>query len=305
MAEIDIRRLDFALLQVFVELVRRRKATDVAARLGVTQSTVSHALGRLRDVFGDDLFIRRPNGLEPTARALELEPPARSILEAAGRLLGPAEPFAPATASGTIRVGASDYNCSLLVPALVARIRAHAPGLVVSVRPLVRRAAAEALAAGDLDLAIGFFWGRTPGLTVETLFEDTYAVVMRQGHRALRNGCISLPAYAEADHMLVSYDGDVHGIVDDTLASMGRSRRVAATVPFFFSALAIVARSDLVVTVPRRLAEAYAARLDLTVADPPLRIRPFRIGQAWHQRSAASALRQWVSEQVRVAAAHL
>ena len=301
MAEIDIRKLDFALLQVFVELVRRRKATDVAAQLGITQSTVSHALGRLRDLFGDPLFIRRPNGLDPTARALELEPAARALLEAAGRLLGPSGPFDATTASGMVRIGASDYNCSLFVPDLVARMRTQAPGLVVSVRPLVRRAAAEALAAGDLDLAIGFFWGRAPGLVVETLYEETYAAVMRRGHPALANRSLTLPAFIEADHVLVSYDGDVRGIVDQMLASMGRSRRVTATVPFFFSALAIVARTDQIVTVPRRLAEAHAARFDLAVVDPPLRIRPFRIGQAWHERSGASPVRQWVTEQVRSA----
>jgi DNA-binding transcriptional LysR family regulator len=302
MDTVDIRKLDFGLLQVFVELVRRRKATEVAAHLGITQSTVSHALGRLRELFADDLFMRRPNGLEPTARALQLEPAVRALIEDAGKLLGPSEPFDPAAASGAVRIGASDYNCSLFVPDLVARIRALAPGLVVSVRPLVRREAAEALASGDLDLAIGFFWGRLPGLVVETLFEETYAVVMRRGHPALGEGRLTLAAYTQAEHALVSYDGDVRGIVDETLASMGKSRRVTATVPFFFSALAIVARTDLLVTVPRRLAKAYAKRFGLTVTEPPLRIRPFQIGQAWHQRSTGSEMRSWVVEQVRAAA---
>ncbi|MEJ1935133.1 LysR substrate-binding domain-containing protein [Nostoc sp. NIES-2111] len=302
MDKIDIRKLDFALLQVFVELVRRRKATDVAAHLGVTQSTVSHALSRLRELFGDELFIRRPNGLEPTARALDLEPSARALLEAGGRLLGPAGSFDPAAASGTVRLGASDYNCSLFVPDLVARVRELAPGLVLSVRPLVRREAAEALASGELDLAIGFFWGRMPGLVVETLFDETYAVVARHGHPALDEGRLTLAAYTQAEHALVSYDGDVRGIVDEALASMGRSRRVTATVPFFFSALAIVARTDLLVTVPRRLAEAHAPRLGLVLAQPPLRIRPFRIAQAWHKRSEASDMRAWMSGQVRAVA---
>jgi DNA-binding transcriptional LysR family regulator len=299
MAEIDIRRLDFSLLQIFAELLDRRKATDVAARLGITQSTVSHALNRLRDLFGDELFIRRPYGLDPTARALALQPAVRSLLDAAENLLGPGEPFDPRTASATIRIGASDYNCSLLIPDLLARIRALAPGMVVSVRPLVRRQAAEALAAGDLDIAIGYFWGRTPGLTVEPLFEEDYAAVLRKDHRALQKNNLTLAAYLGADHILVSYDGDVRGVVDATLANMGKSRRVAATVPFFLSAFAMVARTDLIVTVPSRVAVAYAPRFGLTFTTPPLPIRRFRVAQAWHQRQAEAPIREWTSEQVR------
>ncbi len=299
MAKVDIRKLDFTLLQVFSELLRRRKATDVAAHLGITQSTVSHALGRLRDVFEDELFIRRPNGLQPTVRALAMEPAVQALLAGATDLLSPAAPFDPATAHTTIRIGASDYNCSLFVPELLARMHKLAPGLVVSVRPLVRRAAAEALAAGDLDLAIGYFWGRTPGLTIETLLQENYAVVLRRGHPALQKGGLTLKAYVGSDHVLVSHDGDVRGIVDETLAAMGKSRRVAATVPFFFSALAMVERTDLIATVPLRMAQAYAARFGLVVARPPLRIRHFRIAQAWHQRSAGSALREWACEQIR------
>lgn len=299
MAEIDIRRLDFSLLQIFAELLQRRKATDVAAHLGITQSTVSHALNRLRDLFGDEMFMRRPNGLHPTARALALEPAVRSLLDAAGKLLGPGEPFDPLTASATIRIGASDYNCSLLIPDLMAQIRSLAPGMVVSVRPLVRRQAAEALAAGDLDIAIGYFWGRTPGLIVEPLFEEDYAAVLHRDHRALKESNLGLSAYLSADHILVSYDGDVRGVVDETLATMGKSRRVAVTVPFFLSAFAMVARNDLIVTVPRRVAIAHAPRFGLTVTEPPLPIRRFRVAQAWHQRLAGAPVREWTCEQVR------
>lgn len=301
MDKVDIRRLDFSLLLVFSELLAHRKATVVAERLGLTQSTISHALSRLRDIFGDELFLRRSNGFEPTQRALEMEADVRAMLALAGKVLDPERSFEPGTAEGSVRIGASDYACAVLAPPLVGRLREAAPGLVVSVRPLVRRQALDALAHGDLDLALGFFWGQGASICVEDLYEETYAVVARDGHPVLRRNRIGLDDYCEADHALVSFEGDTRGIVDRSLEDLGRSRRVVVTVPFSFPALALAASSDVIATVPRRLARAYASAFGLVLLEPPLTIRPFTVSIAWHERTSASPMREWVVGEIRAA----
>lgn len=299
MASFDIRKLDFALLAVFLELMRLRKTTAVAERLGYTQSTISHALARLRDVFDDPLFLRRPDGLEPTARALALEPAIRRLVDLAEEAIAPPRPFDPAQAEGLVRIAASDYACALVGPRLIARLRETAPGLTVSLRFAVRDRALDALAAGDADLALGFFWKDAGGIAVEPLVEETYAVVARAGHPALAQGRIARAAYVAAPHALVSYQGDTRGIVDETLAAEGEARRVVAALPFYLPALEVVRTSDALLTLPRRLAEAYAPALGLSIAEPPIAIRPFTLSLAWHARNEKSGVRAFLAEQIR------
>ena len=143
-SHVDIRRLDFMLLLVLREGVRRRKLSEVAEVLGVTQAAISHSVGRLRDLFDDELFLRRPHGVEPTARALALAAQAEDILEAAGALLAPPPRFDPARDTRVVRLCALDYEVALLTAALEP-ILAEAPGLrlpSVARRSILRRSRA-------------------------------------------------------------------------------------------------------------------------------------------------------------------
>lgn len=300
MARIDIRKLDFSLLAVFLTLMRTRKTTVAADALGLTQSTVSHALARLRDVFDDPLFLRRPNGLEPTARALALEPRIREILDLAEAAIDDPVPFVPAEATGTVRIGVSDYAAAVLAPLLVAALRARAPGLTASFRYAIRGQAIDALGAGTLDLAVGFFWDAPAGIGIAPLVEEPYAVVLRPDHPARGpDGGLSVEDYANAPHALVSYEGDTQGIVDTALAARGFARKVVATVPFYLPGLALVAESDTLLTLPRRLAERWAPLLGLACLEPPVPIRPFRVSAAWHPRDEKSGLRIYVVDEIR------
>ena len=123
----ELRRLDLTLLLVFLGLVRHRKALDVASELGLTQSAISQALKRLRDIFGDELFLRRPHGMEPTATALALEAPVAAAVDSLRRALGNARAFDPATATGVLRVAALDAEQAVLIPPLASRLRSRAP----------------------------------------------------------------------------------------------------------------------------------------------------------------------------------
>lgn len=284
------------LVALFLEVMRHRKLTIVAERLGITQSAVSHSLRRLREIFDDELFLRLPAGVEPTPRALELEPKLQAILEMAGAAVG-REAFDPATARGLVRIAAPDYHSALLAGPLITKLRSVAPHLQLSFLPLVRRNALNALSAGDVDIAIGFFWRLPEGFEGRHLFDDGYVVIARQNHPAIGQR-LTLKRYLKAEHLLVAMDGTLNGVVDRILAGQGLSRRVVAAVPFFFTVLSAVSGSDLIATVPGRLATSFARPFALRLLKPPIDIRPYRVSAVWHSRNAHNPMTTWLVDQV-------
>jgi DNA-binding transcriptional LysR family regulator len=291
--QIKLRRLDLTVLLVFLGLMRRRKATEVARELGLTQSAVSHALRRLREIFGDELFLRRPHGLEPTAVAIAAEAPIQAAVEQLRAALAAPGGFEPAKAEGLVRIAAYDAELATLLPPLVCRLGHEAPKLTLAARALARGEALDALARGEVDVAVGFFWKLDEGFLATPLLEEEYRVV--GGHATKRKGALSLERYLALPHILVSPAGDLRGIVDTMLEREGRSRRVVAAVPLFFPALAAVRNSAAVATIPRRIAEGYAAAFELWVAEPPLAIRRFTISAVRHRRNQASPLHLWLT----------
>jgi len=298
---VDIRRLDMTLLLVFQELIRHRKVTTAAVRLGLQQSSVSHALRRLRDIFGDELFERRPNGVAPTKRALELSPVIDEAVALIRMAIAPAQPFDPANARGALRLSALDYHCALLVVPLIERLRDIAPGLDVSVRTLERQAALNALEAHEIDLAIGFHPRETAGFDRVRLYQETFTVVARDGHPSIGPE-LTLEHYVAADHVVVGQDGALRGVVDAVLARGRLARRVRAAVPYFFTALATVAASDLICTLPLGIASAYAGAFGLKLFPPPIGLRGFPVHATWHRRGANAPLRELALEQLRLCA---
>jgi DNA-binding transcriptional LysR family regulator len=293
----ELRRLDLTLLLVFLGLLRHRKALDVAAELGLTQSAISQALKRLRDVFGDELFLRRPHGMEPTATALALETPVAAAVDSLRSALGAARAFDPATSTGLLRVAALDSEQAVLIPPLAARLRRLAPGIALSVLPLGRTAAMEALSEGRADLALGFVWDVPEAISAEPLYHETFLVAGRP--EALPEApALSLDAYCAADHVLIAPGGDLRGVVDDRLETMGRSRRIVLGLPAFLPALAAVAASDAVVTLPARVASTFAAGFGLVTTAPPLEIRSFPVSVFWHRRNDADPRTRWIRQQL-------
>lgn len=295
-----IRRLDLSVLLIFVGLMRRRKAADVADELGLTNSSISHALRRLRDVFGDELFLRRPHGLEPTAYAERIEPLVRQAVDAVQAALADPPTFRPETAEATLRIAASDREIASLIPPTLAKITAEAPGIRFSVLSLPRAASLQGLSDGTLDLALGFFRSADEAYDRHPIRTESYLVVAREGH-PLMSEDLTAERYAATKHVLVSTDGSLTGIVDEALAERGLSRRVSLAVPSFLPALSVVADSDFVATLPATLVQRYAAAFRLVFREPPVRIRPFSVSVLSHRRNRKSALHTWVIDAVREA----
>lgn len=292
----ELRRLDLTLLLVFLGLVRHRKALDVALELGLTQSAVSQCLKRLRDIFRDELFLRKPHGMEPTATALALEAPISDALESLRGALGVARSFVPSQAKGVIRVAALDAEQAVLVPLLVSRLRTLSPGLSVSVLSLGRGDAIDALTEGRVDFALGFVWNVPETILSEELYEESYLVAGRADVLQGRPR-IELDAYCALDHVLISPGGDLRGVVDDRLTALGRERRIVLGLPAFLPALAAVAASGALVTLPSRVARAFAGHFSLETALPPFDLRRFPVSIFWHRRNDADPKTRWVRQQ--------
>lgn len=303
MSETKLRRLDLTLLLVLDGALRHRKLGPVARQLGLSQPAVSHALARLREIFDDPLFLRRPGGVEPTARALGLAPGIASMLALARAALARPAPFDPARSERVFRLTGLDYEASRFGPPLLARFAAAGPGLRLSVRPHARDAALRALAEGEVDLAIGFFPRRPPEILAQRLYEETYLVAAAAAHPALAGReALDLDTYCALDHVLVSLDGGLEGTVDAALARLGRRRRVVAAMPLFLPVLEAVAEGAALVTMPRRVVLRYAQRFGLRALAPPLAVRPFTLSAAWHRRQEGDPALRWLLGEVAAVA---
>ena len=297
MADFDfnkIRRLDGTLLLVFRELLRRRRATEVAARLGLSASAVSHALGRLRDLFEDPLFIRRPHGLEPTRRALELGPRIEALIEMADQALAPEARFDPARSGRRFNISAPEFVTDLIGGELIVALRREAPGVSFVVRHHAQAAALDALRRGEIDLALGRFSTLSPGVVAEPLFSDNYCVVARKDHPNL-DGTIDVGAYATTGHILAHAPSEVgppSGYSSDL-------ETLVAAVPGWMTALSLVAVTDALATCSERLARRHAERLGLQILKPDFEMWSFDIQAV--RREGADPGAEWFLDLVRAA----
>ena len=302
LSETELRRLDLTLLLVFLGLLRHRKAVAVADELGLTQSAISQCLRRLRDVFGDPLFLRRPHGMEPTAIALALETPLTHAVETLRGALGQTRAFDPASATGVVRIAALDSEQAWLIPALAARLRHLAPGLTLSVLPLGRLQAVDALIDGRIDFFFGLLPDRPETISAKALYDEGYLVAGLPASLPMAPS-LSLDGYTSADHVLVSPGGDLTGIVDAELERVGRSRCVVLGLPAFLPALAAVRASRALVTLPGRIARAFAPGFGLVTARPPLPLRGFDVSTYWHRRNDHDPRLTWLVAEARTAGA--
>ncbi len=289
----NLASLDLNLLVALDALLAERSVTRAARRIGRSQPATSHALGRARQLFGDPLLVRVRDEMHPTERALALAPKLRDVLDRIAATLGDETPFDPREVP-RVTLGATDYVGFVLLPALVARLRAESPRVVVRARPLDGDGALAALAEGRIDLAIGTFWQCPPSLRQTTLFHETFACGLRRGHPALRGDRLTLRRYVALDHLLIASPGEGPGVVDYALEKLGLARRVVAYVPHFLVAPGVVASTDLVVTMAARVLEPLAPSLGLALAPCPVPLEPFAVRMLWHPRAEGDRAQRWL-----------
>jgi DNA-binding transcriptional LysR family regulator len=289
--------MNLNLLVLLDALLAERNVSRTARRLGLSQPALSNALARLRATLGDPLLVRRPGGMLPTPRAEALIPMLRDVLSRIERLVAVPRAFDPQTSQQSFSVGSTDFTELVLVPRLAPRL---GPGLRLRMKTLREQHPSPQLERGELDLAIGYFPQAGPGLFQQLLFEEEFVVVAREKNPLARKP-LTLERYAAAPHLLVAPWGGITGVVDRILAEHGLARQVKLTTAHFLSAPLVIAETDCIATLPRRVAETLRRPLRLKLLAPPAAVPGFPVTQLWHARTHHDPAHRWFRAECRAA----
>ncbi|MGS0741730.1 LysR family transcriptional regulator [Glaciimonas sp. GG7] len=295
--------LDLNLLRVFDAIMTEQNLTRAANRLAMTQPAVSNALKRLRYSLKDELLIRTAHGVKPTQYAEELWPSVRRALTDLETAITP-ETFDVSRAQTTFQMAMADATAALWLPSLVRTIEREAPQLNIRMVPLTTRDPRQMLMRGDVDLAVGFFPGVTAQLSGsqttsaspvhhERLYTGHYVCVMRKGH-PLAQAPLTVDSYCNAHHLLVSFSGRAHGLIEEILVGMHRKRRILLTVNQFFTAGKVVASSDLITVLPRHLIDSTGMTDVLVACELPFPTPAVDVDMLWHERDARNPAHKWL-----------
>ncbi len=292
----NVAELDLNLLRVFDAVLRDRSVTAAARHLRLTQPAVSNALARMRARFEDALFVRTSAGMDATPFARELAEPVRQALALLESALAHGPGFDPATSTRAFRFYMSDLGQIEFLPPLVERALKVAPGVRLEAVALEVEDIAEALAAGALDLAVGFLPGLGPPVRRQPLFRDPYVCLMRADHPALARK-FSRKTFLAASHALVSYRGG-HRVIEEALERAGLARGIALRVPHFTVVPMVLERTDLILTLPARVARVFERRAGLKSLPVPVPIPQAEVAAHWHERFEADPGGRWLRDQV-------
>lgn len=276
--------LDLNLIPVFEAMLLEKNVTAAAVRMGLTQSALSNALGRLRHYFDDPLFVKTRDGMLPTPRALELAEPLREAMTLVRAAAQKVAAFDPSTSNRTFRLYMTDVGEMVLLPALMQYLRNNKISVQIETAQLDSDQISEHLVSGEIDFAVGYLsdLGRTIANAV--LFREHYVCLTRKAHEADIGSKLTQKKFLAASHVLISSMGSGHKIIEHTLDQRGFKRDVALRVPHFLVIPKIIADTDLVVTVPSRVASAFADQTELQVHPLPISIPSFDVSLFWHPR---------------------
>lgn len=280
----DVAGFDLNLLKAFDALYAERHVTRAGQAIGLSQSAMSGALTRLREVFADELFVRSPTGMQPTPRADDLAGPISAALRLMRSVLQE-DGFDPATADHVVTIAMTDYAAFVLLPPLLARLAVAAPRLDVRVRGIFGKdEVVNLLDSGEANMAISVPVDASARILTRLLLREGFACIARPGHPAFAEGA-GVEAFAAASHLLVSPEGDRTGLVDHKLAALGLERRVVLSLPQFLVAPFVIAETDLVATLASRVARRFAAaNLGVAVHEPPIAVSEWPLAMMWHRR---------------------
>lgn len=287
----NLSSVNLNLLVAFDALARERHVTRAARRVGVTQSAMSNSLRQLRTLFEDELFVRAPRGVVPTARAAALAAPIRQALGVIEGVLA-APRFDPRVDERTFVLSADDYHQLVLLPPLLRALRARAPRVRIRVQHSARHSVPEGLARGDLDLAVGWFGAPPPGHARKALFSEEFRCIVRRGHPEVGRR-LGLRTWVSLPHVVVS-ETDQPTSIDRALAARGLSRTVAQRVPHVLLVPSLVAATDWSAAVSRRVAERFSRGLSLHPL--PLDLPPSTASMVWHDRAEADPAHRFLRD---------
>jgi DNA-binding transcriptional LysR family regulator len=289
----DLQSLDLNLLRVFDAVARERHVTRAAEKLHLSQPAVSNALSRLRAALNDELFLRKPGGVEPTALALSLAEPVAEVLDKLRATLAAQQPFDPMASDRVFALAMSEYAETLLAPPLLEVMAKQAPRALLAISHADRTNATALLEAGEAELAVAVLPEPPALYTRVRLLPEKFLTLMRAGH-PLAEGTMSIARFTEYPHLLHSPNGSRDGALDAPLAEAGHPRRLGAVVAHLGAVAEILARTDMVMTLSARLAMRLSELHGLAVRPVPVEIQHTRLSLVFHRRFEADAGHAWL-----------
>lgn len=292
----NLKTVDLNLLIAFDALMSDRSVSRAAARLGVTQSALSHSLKRLRVMFGDPLLVRGARGMAPTERAMSLTQPVKAILAEIHSIVSTRIVFDPATTKRTFKISMSDAMSVEALPLIVRSLRKSAPGIDLLISSSGPRDACTRISNDEIELAIGVFPHKPDGFRHEELYRDTLVCVADRKHPSLKKGRMDEKSYLTSPHVTVAPNLDSGVQLDDIFIAMGLTRRVVATVPHYIAIPALVRGTDLIAHTRRRLVNVLRISSNLVVfpIPVPIRIPELSFEQIWHPRYDGDPGHRWL-----------
>jgi DNA-binding transcriptional LysR family regulator len=285
---------DLNLLLVFEALFRQGSVTRAAAQVGLSQSAMSSALGRLRMQFGDPLFVKTRSGMLPTPRALELAPALTEALAMVRGAMDRRETFDPATSARSLRIYMTDVGETVLLPTLMTYLQERSPAMRLETAQLPAAELPLRMESGEVDLAVGYLPQLPEKIRRARLFEEHYVCMTRPDHPLGRKGPLTLKEFLSARHVLIASMGSGHQVLERTLAERGVHDNVALRVPHFVVVPLIIANTDLIVSVPSRVAGATARLMKSKVHPLPIPIPSFDVSVFWHERVENDGANRWL-----------
>ncbi|WP_321883912.1 LysR family transcriptional regulator [Burkholderia cepacia] len=287
---------DLNLIRAFVAIYETGSVSAAAKRLNLTQPSVSHALSRLRDLLHDPLFTRKREGMIPTYNATQLFNAFRSSLDNIEAAIAATRNFDPGQSNRRFRLALSDLGELYFLPHLVRKFHEVAPGVGLDIVQLDSERIGEWLTTGSVDAAVGnlqFVGGQA---RKRTLFTETYSCLVGSEHSFIRE-TLSLQDYVAAHHVVVApFTG--HHLVEDVMTEMGLSRTIALRVPHFTNLVDVIASTDLVLTLPTRVARAFARDGRMRVMAAPFPIPTFDVNLYWQPHIEDSVAQQWLCDTI-------
>ena len=291
----QLKDIDLNLLLVFDRMLAEKRVSAVAESLGLSQPAISNALARLRKLLGDELFLRTARGMEPTPFALQLAEPVAYAMGALHSALNQQVVFDPATSTRSFTLAMTDIGEIYFTPRLMETLSGTAPGATIStVRNNAAASLRDELEAGHVDIAIGLLPQLKAGVFQRRLFLQRYVCLFSGTHPLARKRSVSLKDFSAADHVLVQAAGTGHGKADDVMAAQGIQRRIRLRVPHFVAIGHILRSSEMIATVPERLAQSIAEPFGLVWRPHPVPLPQIAINLFWHAKVHRDPGNQWL-----------
>ncbi len=290
----DLDTLDLNLLRVFHHLMLRRSVSAAAESLGMSQPAVSGALKRLRGLLDDELFLRTGRGMQPTPLSEQLAEPVASAIETLRTALSQPTSFDPATAQRHFRLSLTDIGEIYFLPPLLARLNAVAPGVGITAVRNTQHSLREQMENGQVDAAIGLLPQLQGRFFRQRLFRQPYVLALREDHPLARRKTMSVEDFRASEHVVVVASGTGHGEVDRVLERKKIARKVRLSVPHFVAVGHILEATDLIATLPERLAHRLVKPFGLRCLPHPVKLPEASIDLFWHARQQRDPAHQWL-----------